>query len=285
MGSIYKVTNTVNGKAYIGQTIHDAEKRRIRDHLTGNVSGSRLVKRAIEKYGKDAFTYEILHDGIIPEFLNALEIEAIAKFNTIAPHGYNLTTGGEGGSPSEETCRKISEANKGENHPMYGKKHSEETCRRMSEAHKGEKNHNYGKSPSDETREKMSEAHKGQIPWNKGKKGKPHPEETCRKISEANKGENHPMYGKKHSEETCRRMSEAHKGQTPWNKGKSLSEEHRRELSEAKETPERTAARDLFFSLSPDMDLKEKRRLLHKKITGVHRYTINRWIRKWIKNS
>ena len=68
MGSIYKITNTVNGKAYIGQTIHDAEKTRIRDHLNGTGNGSRLVRRAINKYGKDAFTYEILYDGIIPEF-------------------------------------------------------------------------------------------------------------------------------------------------------------------------------------------------------------------------
>ena len=42
MGSIYKITNTVNGKAYIGQTIHDAEKTRIRDHLNGTGNGSRL---------------------------------------------------------------------------------------------------------------------------------------------------------------------------------------------------------------------------------------------------
>ena len=52
---------------------------------------------------EDAFTYEILHDGIIPEFLDILEREAIETFNTIAPHGYNLTEGGEGGSLSDET--------------------------------------------------------------------------------------------------------------------------------------------------------------------------------------
>ena len=76
-------------------------KTRIRDHLNGN--GNRIVKQAIAKYGREAFTFEILHDGVIPEFLDTLEIEAIAKFNTIAPHGYNLDTGGGGGSPSKET--------------------------------------------------------------------------------------------------------------------------------------------------------------------------------------
>ena len=114
MGSIYKITNRRNGKAYIGQTTRDAYKTRIRDHLNGTQHGSRLVKHAIEKYGQDVFTVEILHDGIIPEFLNTLEIEAIAKFNTVAPNGYNLDTGGNGvGSPSGETRRKLSEANKG----------------------------------------------------------------------------------------------------------------------------------------------------------------------------
>ena len=138
MGSIYKITNTANGKSYIGQTIHDAEKTRIRYHFAGR--GNQLVKRAIEKYGQDAFTYEILHDGIIPDFLDILEIEAIAKFNTLSPHGYNLTTGGEGGSPSDETRQKHLEAirhpevrqkhleaTKGENNPMYGKSHRERT--------------------------------------------------------------------------------------------------------------------------------------------------------------
>ena len=133
MGSIYKITNTVNGKAYIGQTIHDAEKTRIPRHFSGH--GSALIDHAIKKYGRDAFTYEILHDCIIPEFLDTLEIEAIEKFNTIAPHGYNLTTGGGGSSPCEETRRKLSEARKGK----PGKPHSEETRRKISEANTGKR--------------------------------------------------------------------------------------------------------------------------------------------------
>ena len=148
MGSIYKITNTINGKVYVGQTINDAYKTRIRDHLNGTQHGSRLVKHAIEKYGQDVFTVEILHDGIIPEFLNTLEIEAIAKFNTVAPNGYNLDTGGNGvGSPSGETRRKLSEANK-------GKKRSEETKQKISASKTGENHPNYGKPRSEETKRK-----------------------------------------------------------------------------------------------------------------------------------
>ena len=46
MGSIYKITNTVNGKAYIGQTRHDAEKTRMRDHFNGH--GNRILKNSVK---------------------------------------------------------------------------------------------------------------------------------------------------------------------------------------------------------------------------------------------
>ena len=50
MGSIYKITNTVNGKSYIGKTIQDAEKTRIRDHLRGKaVNLSKMPLRSTEK--------------------------------------------------------------------------------------------------------------------------------------------------------------------------------------------------------------------------------------------
>ena len=88
--------------------------------------------------------------------------------------------------------KKISEAKK-------GKTHSEETRKKMSEANKSKNNPMYGKTHSEETRKKMSEA----------KKGKTLSEKTRKKISEANKGENNPMYGKTHSEEARKKMSEA----------------------------------------------------------------------------
>ena len=252
MGSIYKITNTVNGKAYIGQSRHDAKKTRIRDHLAGR--GSRVIKSAIEKYGEDAFTYEFLHDGIIAEFLDMFEIEAIAEHNTLVPNGYNLTTGGEGGTPSEETRRKISKAgigrtawNKGKPSPYKGVPRSEETRRKISEAHKG-------KPLSMEHRRKLSEAHKGQIPWNKGKPSQ-------------NRGI--PL-----SEEHRRKISEAHKG-------KLLSMEHRQKLSEARKTPEHIDARKCFISLPSDMSLQEKRKCLRQRFPDIPNTTLWRWCKKF----
>ena len=285
MGSIYKITNTVNGKSYIGQTRHNAEKTRIRDHLAGN--GSVLIKKAIEKYGKDAFTYEILHDGIIPEFLDNLEIEVIAKFNTLSPHGYNLTTGGGGGSPCEESRRKISAANKGHPTWMKGKKHTDESRRKISAANKGKTPWNKGKKVSnpywlgrkhtDESRHKMSESCKGRIPWNKGKKGL----QTA--WNKGKKGSTPNWLGRKHTDESRHKMSESTKGQTAWNKGKKgvYTDETLRRMSEARETAECIAAREFFFSLPSDMDLAEKRKHLRQKFPNKSSSQIYKWCKKF----
>ena len=99
---------------------------------------------------------------------------------------HNMTNGGEGGSGrvlSEETRRKLSDANRGKNHP------------------------NYGKTTSLETKAKMSASKKNMS------------DETRAKYSAANAGENHPFYGKTHSPETRAKYSAARKGRKWWNDG------------------------------------------------------------------
>ena len=81
---------------------------------------------------------------------------------------------------SEDTRRKLSEANKGKPSWMKGKHHSEESCKKMSESRKG-------KQHSEDTRLKISEALTGKPTWIKGKH---HSEESRKKMSEANKGKN-----------------------------------------------------------------------------------------------
>jgi hypothetical protein len=129
---------------------------------------------------------------------------------------------------SEETKRKLSEAQSGENNPMFGKTHSEETKRKMAEAKRGKNHPMFGKKLSGETKHKISEAQSGKkLGENNPMFGKKHSKETKRKMSEIKRG-------RKLSEETKRKMSEAKRGENNPRFGKKLSEETKRKMSEAR---------------------------------------------------
>ena len=335
MGSIYKITNTVNGKSYIGQTIHDAEKTRIRDHLKDNNRGSQLVRLAVKKYGRDAFAYEILHDGIIPEFLDTLEKEAIKKFNTVSPHGYNLTTGGVEHEVLSETRQKISKALSGVSKPptrgMLGKRHTKASRKKMSDSHQGKK-------LSKEHRKNISVALKGKKPSNfeilhskasreksgLALRGRSRPKEVVEKSSIAQRNPYYEdmynfyrslpsdmdisekreklhkknlgfvargslnrwirkWYNDEFASNPPRKLSETHCLRlSKTNKGRKHTPESRRNMSEAHKSQSYTPARELFFSLSESLTLKQKRKILLKKYSSdVSPSTIRRWVRKW----
>lgn len=92
--SVYVVTNRVNKKQYIGKTIRSL-RARWRSHC-GNNSGCWALKGAITKYGEDAFKIDLLVDGLDDNDAERTEAEMIEKYKTMAPHGYNLTKGGQG---------------------------------------------------------------------------------------------------------------------------------------------------------------------------------------------
>lgn len=90
-GIIYKITNKVNGKSYIGQTRYTIEFRwKQHQHKKDNT----YFHNAIRKYGIENFTIEVLEECDIKD-LSSREIFYIAKFDTFA-NGYNLTIGGDG---------------------------------------------------------------------------------------------------------------------------------------------------------------------------------------------
>lgn len=99
MGVIYKITNTVNGKLYVGKTV-SALAKRWREHKCAankDFEGKYYLHRAMAKYGIDKFTIEIIDSALLDEELLAKEIEWIARLNTTDDKfGYNLTLGGEG---------------------------------------------------------------------------------------------------------------------------------------------------------------------------------------------
>ena len=212
---IYRITNKVNGKTYIGQ--HKYKK--LNDKYMG--SGV-LLGKAKKKYGIKNFEKEILEFDIPNvDLANDWEQMYILFERVKGKAEYNIANGGYGNKGfhhSEETRRKISEINK-------GKHLSEETRRKLSEINKGVNHHNYGKHLSEETKRKISEMNKGKhIPTNKFNtdywKGKKFSEEHKRKLSEAKKGKPSCRKGVKLSEETKRKISKAFTGENNPNYGK-----------------------------------------------------------------
>lgn len=182
---IYRITNLVNGKTYIGQ--HKYKK--LHDDYMGS---GKYLKRAYKKYGIENFKKDVLVFNVVEKsFIDTLEKEYIKFYRSISKAEYNIADGGQGGSGarSEETRKKISET-------MKGRKQSEETIRKKSQARKG-------KCRLEETKKRISEA----------LRGRKYSEETLKKYSEA-------QQGKILSEETKRRISEAMKGKSRPNKGK-----------------------------------------------------------------
>ena len=104
---IYILTSP-SGKQYVGKD--KILPNRVRDHLSGNSLQCPAIHDAIQKYGRDAFSVEIIqYPGISHEALNAVERWKIRHLQTLSPSGYNLTEGGDGVIPSEETRQKMSE--------------------------------------------------------------------------------------------------------------------------------------------------------------------------------
>lgn len=170
---IYKITNNLNGKIYIGK------------HITTNIDDGYMgsgtaIQKAIKKYGIENFTKEILFDVYGEDLMNFLE-EAIVDESFVSRNDtYNMALGGKGGHPfnvSEETRKKRSESLKGHNGYWTGKKLAEETKKKISESHKGINDWMLGKHHSEATKKKMSESHKGYV----------FTEEHKRKLSEAAK--------------------------------------------------------------------------------------------------
>lgn len=156
----YKITNTKNGKAYIGITTRKLDRRWYEHKYVSNSCGQLLAK-AIKKYGEEAFTIEHIASAIGSlENLKLIEQELIRQLKTKVPNGYNLTDGGDGvfGFKQSEKQRKHNGDLK------RGTKHTEETKAKMSKAHSGENNHFFGKTHTEEAKKRNAEAHfKGTI--------------------------------------------------------------------------------------------------------------------------
>lgn len=138
ISGVYCITNKVNGKKYIGQSV-DVYERWVHHMscLRGNYHVNRHLQRAYDKYGDSVFHFKLLK-SCKPEYMDRFEKLYIRQYNTLDRNcGYNLDYGGnEYKTHSEETKKKISES-VSKNHQYKGKHLSEEHREKISDAHKG----------------------------------------------------------------------------------------------------------------------------------------------------
>ena len=246
-GYIYKITNKVNGKVYIGKTTRGFDERY--NYNFGLYTQNKLLKKDFDILGEDAFEVIKQFDvAYSDDELDNLEVKYIKEFHSLETEcGYNRNSGGTHGKPTEPLRRELSEvhkgyimpdeqkdkirkANSGANSYMYGVPKSDEVKKKISESLKKRYEQygspNIGRRLSNETKEKLSKALKGRkILEESAKKtgnalrGKPKTEDHKRHISESRKGMVFSDEHKKH-------LSEA-------KKGKHLTDAHKSKIAEA----------------------------------------------------
>ena len=237
---IYKITNQVNSKIYIGQDKHN----------NPNYLGSgKILHLAFKKYGAENFIKEIIEVCESKEHLDERERYWINFYKSTDRNiGYNIALGGDGGDtisnhPDKDLIRQKHSEWMQENNPARGRKKSEDEIERWKDSfvgkYKGENSLNFGKKHNDDSKIKMSEARKK---WHKNLTEEER-NIISGKISKSNKGkegfwkgkdntnhsdwmkQNNPMKGKTHTDEIKQRISDANK--------KPKSDETKRKLSEA----------------------------------------------------
>jgi group I intron endonuclease len=154
---VYRFTNKINGKIYVGQTIQELEKR-VKNHIKeSKKSNNRPILNAIKKYGIENFDIQIIDSALTHEELDTKEIKWIEELNCLTPSGYNILGGGQ-----------------------FKMKTTEEFSKRISEGLKNSEKWNTTKN-SEEYKKKILDSF---IRWNKGKKFN---EEHKLKLWNANK--------------------------------------------------------------------------------------------------
>lgn len=187
-GYVYKTTNLIDGKIYVGQHMSPVFDERY-------LGSGRLLWDVIEKYGKDAFTCEVVCWCRTPDELNEFEIKYIAEFDSCNPEiGYNLASGGVwngfrgckhteeykefmrtisiGRTMPEEVRRKIGKANRGKVESRrrgvetrrlsggYQTPHSDDALVQMG-VHLGKSN--VGRKRSEDAKRKIAEGNRGKV--------------------------------------------------------------------------------------------------------------------------
>jgi group I intron endonuclease len=197
---LYRITNTTNGKVYIGQSIDTNSRWRSHRREASKDNPTSMISKAIKKYGNDSFEFEVIASCKTWKDANDTETLLVKQYNSLVPNGYNVALGGYNAPKSEEWKKALSSwhaslspeekaqrsnvlreatlkqiVDKGP--PGLGSKRTSEQRAKMSIA---QQNRNLEYTP--EVRKRMSDAHKG----------KKQPEELVKKRAatiRANKGD------------------------------------------------------------------------------------------------
>lgn len=170
IAGIYCLTNTINGKRYVGQSVDIIGRWKQHAKALDKIG----LGGAVAKHGWAAFTAEVL-ERCEPELMNERECYWIAKLGTTSPSGYNLTTGGSLRKAFTDDARAFISARtkagltpevlERRNQAMRGIPKSPEWRAMMSERQKSAANvarlAEMARNQSEETKKKISAAHMG----------------------------------------------------------------------------------------------------------------------------
>ena len=222
LGIVYKATNLINGKLYVGKTTKTLRERYAGNPTVGWGKRRGVFPAAVRKYGWESFKFEVIDTSNDPKELSNKEIMWIKNLDCRVPNGYNLTAGGEGLNGykcSEEHRRRVSEHHKkaGIKPPSTrGCKYSKERCLAMSISSKSKctcghpRGAKFGE-PHLESCPNFSPSQKGKkITWRHGMLGRKMSAEIRQRQSLMLKANPHRgMLGKKHSSEAIEKIRDA----------------------------------------------------------------------------
>jgi group I intron endonuclease len=186
---MYKITNTVNQKVYIGQTNNPTLRWSQHKSNAKYDRGNQVITKALTKYGSNVFTFEVIATCLTQLDTDATEEQLIQQYDSRNPKkGYNISAGGNTTPRTPEILTKISDS-----------------LKKYYETHDGWLK---GKTLNEEWKLNMSKAALGKPGTNKGKKFS---EEWKNKISNS-------LTGKSLSEEHIKHLSESHIGNVASNR-------------------------------------------------------------------
>jgi group I intron endonuclease len=196
---IYKTTNLINGKFYIGKDKHSDPKY---------IGSGKILKQAIKKYGIDNFVKEIIEECYNEQQWLEREIYWIDYYNAIN-EGYNIALGGNGGDT----------ISKNPNRELIGKRHSEKMKDPLVNKNKAK-----GRIIKPKKKDEPN--------WINPQKGKPNPLRGRPSNKKGTKNPNHSEWMKNNNPFKGKTHSEEHKLKLKIVNSQPKTEEHKRKISE-----------------------------------------------------